>query len=141
MYICSEESCKKKFRQKNVVGFKDHLYRHSNRFDYSCDLCGNKFTVKKWYVVHLESHSEVIFNCYICSKSCKKHFTLSQHMKSHFNPRKYKCDICGKECSNLKEHQLSHTNIKNIYCYCGESFLRKQDLYRHIPRVHTGEKK
>ena len=147
LYACPEQNCSVTFKSTNRVGFKDHLNRHWGRFDYSCEHCGKLYTVKEWFVVHMDSHkdpNEKPIVCHICSKTYKSETGLRLHMNVHTNPERFKCEVCGKgfpEEYRLREHMLSHTKVRNFSCSdCDQTFVRRQDLALHVARRHTGIK-
>jgi DNA-directed RNA polymerase subunit RPC12/RpoP len=53
------------------------------------------------------------------------------------NGRQYKqCSICGKIIKNLKEHMLTHTQLKNYQCHhCNKTFGCKSNMAKHM-RIH-----
>ena len=148
LFTCPEENCNSTFKITARKGFQDHLYRHWGRFAYSCEHCGKLFTVKEWFVAHMESHTDPHikpYACEECSMTYKTKMGLISHMNQHLNPEKFKCEICAKgfsEAGRLREHMLTHTQEKTFSCsHCNELFVRRQVLTVHIAKVHTGFKK
>ncbi|VDN95216.1 unnamed protein product [Brugia pahangi] len=46
--------------------------------------------------------------------------------------KRQRCDICGKEVSNMKKHTMVHNGEKPYSCpVCGKSYVRKSDLHIH----------
>jgi len=116
---------------------------------FQCDDCGKHCTTKAGLQDHMLTHSEEKkFVCPECGKKLKRRYCLTLHMKIHSGDKNYQCDQCeAKYISSaaLRNHTLSkHTdrsNAEHFICnYCGQDFLKKAYLDRHI-MLHTGEKK
>ncbi|VDN84587.1 unnamed protein product [Brugia pahangi] len=54
--------------------------------------------------------------------------------------KRQRCDICGKEVTNMKKHTMVHNGEKPHSCsICKKNFAQLWDLKRHM-MSHTGEK-
>eukprot|EP00179_Madagascaria_erythrocladioides_P018167 CAMPEP_0198330398 /NCGR_PEP_ID=MMETSP1450-20131203/16884_1 /TAXON_ID=753684 ORGANISM="Madagascaria erythrocladiodes, Strain CCMP3234" /NCGR_SAMPLE_ID=MMETSP1450 /ASSEMBLY_ACC=CAM_ASM_001115 /LENGTH=448 /DNA_ID=CAMNT_0044034691 /DNA_START=302 /DNA_END=1651 /DNA_ORIENTATION=+ len=86
--------------------------------------------------------------CPICGKSFAYTWSCDRHMKSaHSGPRvRHECSDCGAtfaQASNLTRHyNVVHTGgrKRNFICqHCGDDFLLKHHLIRHIRNRHKTE--
>lgn len=68
--------------QKNLTS---HLYKHNKKYDYECDLCGQKFYRKDRVKRHLERSHLIIkrykVQCQICLQKLTKRTKIFRHMK------------------------------------------------------------
>lgn len=78
-----------------------------------------------------------------CDKVYDTHYKLKQHLLSHSNLREFKCDLC--ECAyntkpRLRRHYIyNHTDHPTFDCeVCGWKFREKNNLKRHM-RLHNGD--
>ena len=147
-FKCPEENCSTSIKVTNRAGFMDHLNRHWERLDYSCEECGKVFTVKAWLTSHLLTHADPTikpFICHICSKSYKNSLLLRSHMEVHVNAERFRCVFCGKgfpSKGRMTEHLVSHTKEKRVNCtFCDLMFARRQEARVHEARIHTGVRK
>lgn len=63
-----------------------------NVHDFKCNVCDKKFTTKRRYQYHMDSHSDVrtLFHCKYCDKSYTRSDNLSNHIKlCHYAVDKY----------------------------------------------------
>ena len=106
-----------------------------------CTICGKaakriKEHMKRFHV------KEKNIQCDKCDYRCRVKSQLSAHMRIHIDPedRKYKCEICFKGFlvpRKLKEHILTHANIKPFKCeICGQAFSNHSGHRQHIMRAH-----
>lgn len=84
-----------------------------------------------------------MFNCEFCDKVYDTHYKLKQHLLSHANLREFKCDQC--DCAyntkpRLRRHYIyNHTDHPTFDCeVCGWKFREKNNLKRHM-RLHNGD--
>jgi uncharacterized Zn-finger protein len=69
---------------------------------------------------------------------CKLKHQLTRHLQIHDDPddRKHKCEICGKgfiATQKLREHILTHTNIKPYKCeLCNQAFSNFSGHRQHM---------
>lgn len=84
-----------------------------------------------------------MFNCSFCDKVYDTHYKLKQHLLSHANLREFKCSQC--DCAyntkpRLRRHYIyNHTDHPTFDCeVCGWKFREKNNLKRHM-RLHNGD--
>lgn len=51
---------------------------------------------------------------------------------------RFKCLTCGREMlDHVKEHLMTHTSEKNVYCpFCGKAFIAVSYVRKHVNRAH-----
>lgn len=83
------------------------------------------------------------FDCSFCDKVYDTHYKLKQHLLSHANLREFKCSQC--DCAyntkpRLRRHYIyNHTDHPTFDCeVCGWKFREKNNLKRHM-RLHNGD--
>ncbi|KAK7866287.1 hypothetical protein R5R35_007118 [Gryllus longicercus] len=127
-----------------------HLFQHmqdkhqKEKVVYKCEFCNEKFTSRKAFKAHEETHPERYeFKCDQCNQTFMKEKQLKDHKDAvHRDPH---CRYCGKEIMKLKTlrtHELRHLRDKdNFECdVCKRVFKTKTGLRHHVA-VHTGEYK
>ncbi|XP_056119476.1 gastrula zinc finger protein XlCGF8.2DB-like [Rhinichthys klamathensis goyatoka] len=137
------EKCGKKFTQLRAL--KTHLRKHTQKFEkkkFPCSTCGKSF---KDLAAHERVHAEVKpFTCEICGQGFTVKGSLYMHQRVHTGEKPYTCDTCGKSFSligTLNCHKKFHSDDRPIKCsHCNKSFKCKSHLRRHLP-VHTGERR
>ncbi|EDX02294.1 zinc finger protein 239 [Drosophila yakuba] len=81
------------------------------------------------------------FTCPVCSRILTDQCYLSIHLKRHYNQRDFPCiqPQCDKRfysASELKHHQIAHTQQRPFACpLCPARFLRKSNHKQHL-KVH-----
>ncbi|CAL8091793.1 unnamed protein product [Calicophoron daubneyi] len=97
------------FRTNDRSGYDEHLARHFQVKQYTCEFCDARFTVKRELNDHVAfKHTvERKFDCRVCGLAFKTAGTLSRHRKIHGQQKLFECSICGIKFtrgSNLKRH-------------------------------------
>ena len=75
---------------------------------------------------------------FLLNYRCKLKHQLTRHLQIHDDPddRKHKCEICGKgfiATQKLREHILTHTNIKPYKCeLCNQAFSNFSGHRQHM---------
>lgn len=143
--------CKKRFPNNRALG--KHKSTHKPKEILICDICGKEYRSQ----FDLDFHTEVVHNrisspkkgityrCSHCTETFNSHLALVDHIQQHKkekhdSPRL--CEICAKECPNLKSYRahVSNHRAKKFLCdVCNKSFLRSVQLIQHM-HVHTGVK-
>ena len=103
-----------------------------------CPLCGT--TIHGRLDMHMKSmhNTEKKFQCDKCNYRCKLKHQLTRHLQIHEDPddRKHKCEVCGKgfiATQKLREHILTHTNIKPYKCeLCNQAFSNFSGHRQHM---------
>jgi len=126
-----------------------HVAKKKEPKVFQCLECGRHLKTKANLQDHMLTHTnEKKFVCPECGKKLKRRQCLTQHMKIHVGEKNYQCDQCEAKyisSAGLRNHIVSkHTDITNaqhfMCSFCGQDFLKKAYLDRHI-LLHTGEKK
>ncbi|XP_044728811.1 zinc finger protein 718-like [Chrysoperla carnea] len=128
---------KEKQRQENSVNKPPPLAL-------KCHQCGEIYHAEKDLREHFESvhEKQVEFICPECSKIFTHYLTFRNHVRSHKNEFKFRCEICDKFFSGnreLQRHKQRHNKIrKKYFCSsCGKGFLNDKYLTIHEKRAHS----
>lgn len=110
-----------------------------------CKYCGSSFSRRRDLTLHERRHTgEKPYACDKCEFRCNTAGSLRMHtVRRHEDPNLYRthvCEICGKSFHAayiLKEHILTHSDIKRYTCdICGRQ-LRNDSCYRrHMMNIH-----
>uniref|UniRef100_UPI00398EF67C zinc finger protein 664-like n=1 Tax=Pristiophorus japonicus TaxID=55135 RepID=UPI00398EF67C len=105
-----------------------------------CDRCSHLPCAKADDIQDLMNG---VFKCPDCGKSFKSSSELKGHQLVHTDESLFKCSDCGKSFKSsekLKGHQRVHTRERPFTCsVCGKGFRQSINLLTH-QRVHTGER-
>ncbi|XP_063836972.1 zinc finger protein 43-like isoform X19 [Ostrinia nubilalis] len=141
------EICDKVLR--TVASLKAHVERiHMKVRKNKCHHCDETFLdycSKIMHMVNVHGVKVPEYRCKLCPKVYLVSTKLNCHMKkSHFQTKKYQCDICQKEFSaphTLKEHSVCHTGERNFECQvCKKRYSRKKILVEHM-RIHNDDRR
>ena len=142
LYICDQ--CSKSFSTR--YNLDAHLKIHDGTEKYVCETCSRRFNNINNYNSHLLVHNEdrTIYQCQVCHKL----YLSEQSFKSHIadcgtgvEKVKEKCDQCGNEYADLKDHLKLHeskdTGKKRYTCdMCTVEFNHRMQLHRHRVQTH-----
>ncbi|XP_062554611.1 zinc finger protein 84-like isoform X2 [Armigeres subalbatus] len=134
-FVC--QICSKRFTSEST--YKLHTKNHFADRRYTCTMCPKAFLQKCDLTIHIRSHTdERPFACTFAD--CDKKFRTSSHrrdhMSTHVEEKKYKCDICLKHFKAeriLQGHMKLHSGFKPFECEeCGKTFSRKHHVKLHM---------
>ena len=132
--------CPKKFPMVQVLKYHREI-EHQVVKRTVCNICGKgAMRIRR----HMERYhtKEKNIQCDKCDYRCRAKSQLSSHMRTHIDPedRKFKCEICFKgflDRQKLKEHILTHANIKSFKCsICNQAFSNFSGHRQHMMRTH-----
>ena len=130
--ICGQEM---KFRDLNL-----HMrYKHGQKRQFPCKVCGEKFPTKSKMKKHREMHGEKPYPCETCGKAFLTKLQLEWHTDVHSGEAKHACDKCGKvfnTITNLRGHMRGHQETEDWTCsICGKHLTAKRKIWDH-KRMH-----
>ena len=110
------------------------MKRHIKAPTHPCTYCVKKFSIRSDRDNHEYTLMNIkLFQCTICSAKFKQKNGLINH-KVHEEPTEIcqKCDQVFSSKSNLKIHQITHSDEATFECKsCGKLFKRASDLKKH----------
>ncbi|CAG9835095.1 unnamed protein product [Diabrotica balteata] len=139
--ICSRCEAKPEYELEEYI---EH-YKEFHKLQ--CEICNKKMTSYFGYSYHMKQH--INNSCYKCPiKDCQRSFVLRallrKHVKNHYEPQVFKCDLCPSKFNNrdtLRYHVKKHLNKKDHLCtICGRTFYLAGHLTHHM-NSHLGNKR
>lgn len=122
--------CKKVCPNKRALS--KHKQAHKPKHRLMCEGCGKEFNSQ----FDLDFHTEVVhgrivnegitYRCSHCPDTFSAHAALMAHVKKHKDEKNDSprlCEICAKECPNLKSYRAHISNHKNKNFVCDVSLL------------------
>ncbi len=144
-YKC--DVCEESFVEAHLLA--KHLVKHTGEERFKCPECEDRFSMSKQVTNHrIIVHGLMVSDKRIRDKNklctiCGEWFStqnFKSHQRRHNGDTKYKCDVCGMECSSLVTHMRTHTGEKPYQCNeCNKSFSLRGSLTSH-KRIHSGVK-
>lgn len=144
--------CSKKINQRQI---KLHLYYHSGKYKYACNICQIGYSIYHSYYSHMKTvHNEIHrlpAECTECSKLFTKPQDFKMHLRYHSDQVKHKCDSCEKgfitTYSFRKHMSVTHnkkvtTQSKHVCTQCVpiRDLMNDSKLQLHL-RYHSGDYK
>lgn len=122
---------------------KEHiLFRHSEKFDYKCQFCDQKFKAQRFLHRHIELHgSSKKLMCEICKKTYTNFYSLNRHVRiSHIEENiMFACHICDNKVynrgSNLSRHLVNAHHFKTASGFCRFVYDKNHDGVYRINRA------
>uniref|UniRef100_A0A182TMP2 C2H2-type domain-containing protein n=1 Tax=Anopheles melas TaxID=34690 RepID=A0A182TMP2_9DIPT len=146
-FKCTFEGCAKAFKSR--IGLDEHMARHTNSFEYTCDICSKGFQHRSYLSAHRRAHNtERNFQCGLCGQSFKAKQALLDHKNRHLGVKPFACELCDKQYTKnslLQSHIQQHHGkrdeaITRFPCSeCGKQFTSKSYLNVHM-RIHRNER-
>uniref|UniRef100_A0A182XG13 C2H2-type domain-containing protein n=1 Tax=Anopheles quadriannulatus TaxID=34691 RepID=A0A182XG13_ANOQN len=146
-FKCTFEGCAKAFKSR--IGLDEHVARHTNSFEYTCDICSKGFQHRSYLSAHRRAHNtERNFQCGLCGQSFKAKQALLDHKNRHLGVKPFACEQCDKQYTKnslLQSHIQQHHGkrdeaITRYPCSeCGKQFTSKSYLNVHM-RIHRNER-
>lgn len=93
---------------------KEHLFTHTSKAPYTCEICTEKFTRRVTFHKHLASHGFQSNLCYVCGKLFESIAALEDHRPQHFR-------------ASVTQHPCN---------FCQQSFAKKISLLAHLKTYH-----
>lgn len=106
--------CLKCGKSYNKNWYNNHVKTHGDVFNYTCNLCDQKFKVKPYLTRHMKIHERLkVIKCSVCAGVFQGVEMLHDHLLTfHENVfRSGVCQSCDKDCKiavNLNTHILKH---------------------------------
>lgn len=138
---CTCQICGLKVRCRSTLKIH-HLRKHSQEFNFSCEICAKLFKVRGDLTTHTRlRHKEPPAVCEICGKVTKNKHTLYIHQKNNHFRTEFICPLCNKcyaSQENLDQHvNKNHAKKERLFCdICKNSFIHKASLRNHFAIVH-----
>jgi len=137
-YFCS--NCDFSAQKKYMI--VTHKQEEHGGITYSCDICSETFSTKKYHDVHIKSiHEGVVWQCKECGKIMQDEHNLKIHKKNNGA-----CTLCAfSSCwRSLRKHmQTVHNNLyHNGVFNCDQCDFVSQtwkNVQRHIKSYHKAE--
>ncbi|XP_053660583.1 zinc finger protein 761-like [Anopheles marshallii] len=147
-FKCSFEGCTKAFKSR--IGLDEHVARHTNSFEFSCDICQKGFQHRSYLSAHRRAHNtERNFQCALCEQTFKSKQALLDHKnRRHLGVKPFACELCDKQYTknaqlraHIEQHHEKRDDASTRYpCQeCGKHFTSKSYLNVH-KRIHRNER-
>ena len=136
-YKCPD--CPQQFAYPTLL--EHHASKHYKPKRYVCNVCKNRFSLKRYLIIHFHRHTEN-FACPECFKKFISGKSLHQHfVMFHSDVKPFQCDICARGYATqnlLTTHQKQHDAFKKKMFTCqhcqkcfGSQFKLKEHAAMH----------
>lgn len=128
-FVC--QVCKKECLNRRAL--TKHKVTHRPKHRLMCDGCGKEFNSQ----FDLDFHTEVVhgrvvnegitYRCSHCPDTFNSHINLMAHVKKHkqeIDEESRLCEICAKECPNLRSYRTHISSHKNRKFVCDVSLMK-----------------
>jgi len=141
---CEFNGCDKMFKQKLVMKTHMKVVHYGERA--LCNICGKAVRNMHYHRLNCNRDNVNRIVCELCEKpfSCKT--ALELHVNGVHANIKEVCPVCGKEVRFVNSHMRfahSEEKLNKFACNipgCDKTFITKQNVAKHIERVHDGKK-
>lgn len=116
-WACSQ--CNRSYSRKHdLERHVDIAHTVTEDKPFRCKQCKYVFDSEDNLRAHENEHDkeETKLKCEICDKGFKSRNTWKRHMRAHFDPSPFACEVCKRR------------------------FGREHDMHRHTLRMHSGER-
>lgn len=139
---CICKICNEVFVDKaSFIAHKNKIHRKTEM----CSFCGNTYKNIKSHIQN--NHSSEFKRCPnpACNYTSKQNGKINRHYKYMHSDIMEKCENCGKEVKNAREHKLRSciarsTRVKLECLKCSKMFSSKQGLNKHLKDIHSDSK-
>ncbi|XP_055632935.1 uncharacterized protein LOC129773362 [Toxorhynchites rutilus septentrionalis] len=146
-YKCHE--CPLRFLDKTALGTHLRYKRDDeNKDGHTCDYCGQFFTMKRRFKIHIAKHIALEkgkYKCEHCGKTFGDSNLLRRHVRIHTGEKPFECKKCGRRFNhedNFKNHKRSHIGEKAYICdVCKKNFVNGTYLRYHMAKHYPDDPK
>jgi len=128
---------------KASKAFEESVESVHNKKALSCNMCHQKFTVRRNLVRHTKSthnYKNSLIPCNLCPQKFTRKDVLMNHVKVVHEQVKIQCHLCPQKFSaknNLMRHIKSvHEQVKFQCHLCSKQYNAKRNLVEHIESTH-----
>ncbi|XP_075149171.1 zinc finger protein weckle [Haematobia irritans] len=135
---CPVQSCDRTLQ--SWYNFERHIRIHmpvEKRRTIKCNECDSRFSSKAQLEAHInfKHKNDKNFVCEECGLCLRTNSNLRQHLLTHTDLKPYECEVCNKKFKNnsrLRIHMDTHSPNKHICPKCGLQLNSRATLNRHF---------
>ncbi|XP_063368284.1 uncharacterized protein LOC134656651 [Cydia amplana] len=129
------------FRRANLAL---HLKTHQGIKNFKCEVCEKRFLTRQKLQEHHNTHTgRTPYKCTVCDETFRRYSNMVQHRDRHHLHKKrpvrdFVC-LCGcvfHSRAKLRWHAETHAARPHACAACGDKFLHRASLTRHVRRAH-----